>query len=444
MACLTVPLSKPTSKKLFFSILSILVAAQCAVPGIMIYIGCVLILLWITFNTVIFMCRKPSDDFTDPSPLLPTTDKPASSSAKSERFYYLDNLKIFLTLIVIMHHQTCSFVGTGWYFNIGNYNSSFRAFGNPILAMNQSYFMCVFFFISGYFTPSSFEKKGRQLFLRDKFKRLGIPYILFAFVLSLVLGMIYKGFCGHDISPDPTPNPGPLWFVGWLLVFNYAYSCTDHNTHPTIMGCPSPFQMLKWTFWLNILQFGLIFAMGGTFAYMPLTLGSLPFDVMYFYGGCIAKRNKWLETGTEGGIVEIMDKHRKWIYAVIAIHAVYNFGYNIYYQQAHVGEDYDLQKNAFYMATCIFLGTWLYIAYTAYIIHPFFVVTATGVFVKTYEAATGQMLVFEDGKTDSETVLESDVWLWGGWAVCSCTSVFMTFFVSYWFRELMPGAKQIL
>ncbi|GMH97635.1 hypothetical protein TrVE_jg9440 [Triparma verrucosa] len=463
--------SKSTSKKVFFSVLTALVLAQCAVPGIMIYVGCSLILFFVTFSTIWFMCKKPSDPTLDPAPLLPTTTSHKEKPTKSERLYYLDNLKIFLTIIVIFHHQTCSFVGAGWYFNIGNYTSSFQAFGNALLGMNQSYFMCVFFFISGYFTPTSFEKKGRELFLRDKFKRLGIPYMLFAYVLSLVLGTIYQSFAGHGATLNPTPNPGPLWFVGWLLVFNYAYACTDHSS-PTIMPTPTPFQMLGWTFGLNILQFVLIALMGGTFAFMPLTLGSLPFDIMYFYGGCIAKRNKWLETGTEGGVVEIMDKHRRWIYAVIVVHSVYNISYCMYYQQTHVGEDYDMEKNNFYLGTCIFVGTWLFIAlmlfaqldifrnhfnwtgkwskilsgasYTAYIVHPFFVCTATGVFIKVYEATTGQHLVFEDGKTDSETVLESDAWLWGGWAVCSLVSVPLTFFFSHWFRELCPGAKQIL
>ena len=76
------------------------------------------------------------------------------------------------------------------------------------------------------------------------------------------------------------------------------------------MSCPTPSKMLFWCFFVNILQWIIIILGGGTFAYMPLTFGSLPFDVMYFYGGCIAKRNRWLESGVEGGVIEIMDKQR--------------------------------------------------------------------------------------------------------------------------------------
>ena len=169
-------MSKSKSKAVHFSVLGVMVVAQCAVPSIMIYVGCASILVWVTACTILFMSKK--EDNVNATPLLPTSapegGKPEvapSSGAKKERLYYLDNLKIFLTVIVILHHQTCSFTGSGWYFNVGNYGSSFQAFGSTVLLQNQSYFMCAFFFISGYFTPSSFDKKGKFRFLRDKFKR---------------------------------------------------------------------------------------------------------------------------------------------------------------------------------------------------------------------------------------------------------------------------------
>ena len=37
---------------------------------------------------------------------------------KSERLYCLDNIKSFLTFIVVFHHILCMFVGGGWY--VGN------------------------------------------------------------------------------------------------------------------------------------------------------------------------------------------------------------------------------------------------------------------------------------------------------------------------------------
>ena len=47
--------------------------------------------------------------------------------------------------------------------------------------------MCLFFFISGYFSPSSLERKGRFAFLQDKFRRLGQPFVFFLFVMGPLL-----------------------------------------------------------------------------------------------------------------------------------------------------------------------------------------------------------------------------------------------------------------
>ena len=267
-------LSTPTSPHVFSAGLAVLVLSQClaarAFPaglGAVTAAICALMLVFVTANTLRFVCAKPAElspeapppDVSAPSdedienappdpPLLrPTAVLEQHARLRRDRLHYLDNLKVFLTVLVIVHHQTCSFTGGSWYFNVGNYPSSFQAVGKTFLAMNQSYFMCLFFFISGYFTPTSFERKGRQLFLRDKFQRLGIPvrapplssplsscqvpavlrsnsyspvlkYVLFAFVLSPLLGMIYGSFAGHGAKWNPTPNPGPLWFTGWLLV----------------------------------------------------------------------------------------------------------------------------------------------------------------------------------------------------------------------------------
>ena len=39
-------------------------------------------------------------------------------------------------------------------------------------------------FISGYFTPSSVKRKGSRVFMKDKLKRLGLPFLAYTFVLG--------------------------------------------------------------------------------------------------------------------------------------------------------------------------------------------------------------------------------------------------------------------
>ncbi len=102
-----------------------------------------------------------------------------SAGKEKPRMYFLDNIKIFLTFIVVCHHTTGAFAGEsgGWLYNIGTNKSECSWFLYAILSLNQSYFMCMFFFISGYFIPASFARKGYNEFMRDKNVRLGVRAI---------------------------------------------------------------------------------------------------------------------------------------------------------------------------------------------------------------------------------------------------------------------------
>ena len=62
--------------------------------------------------------------------------------------------------------------------------------------MNQSYFMSLFFFVSGYFVPASYDRKGRHDFLKDRFHRLGIPFLIMTLIgwpLLVVLTRLVQG-----------------------------------------------------------------------------------------------------------------------------------------------------------------------------------------------------------------------------------------------------------
>lgn len=44
--------------------------------------------------------------------------------------------------------------------DLASYPKPFNAFASVLLNIDQSYFMCLFFFISAYFSPTSYERKG--------------------------------------------------------------------------------------------------------------------------------------------------------------------------------------------------------------------------------------------------------------------------------------------
>ena len=184
---------------------------------------------------------------------------------KNKRVYYLDNIKSILTCIVVIHHISCAFSGNGWFYMIGEYYNPFIVFSTSTNSLNQSYFMCLFFFISGYFTPISYKKKGRYIFLKDKFKRLGIPLLVFLYILGPINDFFNSYFFILNMDGnarnkyDYFPDPGPCWFLAWLLIFNTSYCIIDQNIPYLIKDIPPFWKLLLYAIVLGIAQVIVIF-----------------------------------------------------------------------------------------------------------------------------------------------------------------------------------------
>jgi glucan biosynthesis protein C len=93
--------------------------------------------------------------------------------------------------------------------------------------------MGFFFFLSGCFTPGSYDRKGPGRFLRDRLIRLGIPTIAFMFVLgpiaSIGIWQMPSSLTGITTPLTWQNYPGligigPLWFALMLLVFDLGYA----------------------------------------------------------------------------------------------------------------------------------------------------------------------------------------------------------------------------
>src|SRR5512135_1039602 len=92
------------------------------------------------------------------------------------RLLFIDNIRVFLTILVLLHHLMITYAGSGgWDYQEGRQDFITSALGNWFCATNQAYFMGLFLLISAYFVPGSFERKGAARFLKDRLIRLGIP-----------------------------------------------------------------------------------------------------------------------------------------------------------------------------------------------------------------------------------------------------------------------------
>jgi glucan biosynthesis protein C len=110
-----------------------------------------------------------------------------------QRLYYFDHIKILLIVIIIFWHTGSAYVPVagGWPVN----------FPEPVpfvnllvvdtfLTVSASFAMALFFFISAYLLVGSFDRKGRQKFLRDRLVRIGIPLFAIVVFVEILLAAV--------------------------------------------------------------------------------------------------------------------------------------------------------------------------------------------------------------------------------------------------------------
>jgi hypothetical protein len=194
----------------------------------------------------------------------------------------LDRARTFLTLVVLLHHAVIPYTYFGHTDPV-----SWAGFDVVVLA-TDSFFMAMFFFLSGLFTWSGIARKAPSVFLRDRLLRLGLPFAIAAFTViplayyAIALrhdpGLSFTAFWWKTITVGPWPS-GPIWFVWVLLAFDLTasllYRVSAHLVDPgnrvSLRGFDQPA-----VFWL-------LLVVVTTIAYVPALL---------YFGG-----SKWFELG---------------------------------------------------------------------------------------------------------------------------------------------------
>lgn len=225
------------------------------------------------------------------------------------RLYYLDHLRVFLTVLVLLHHTAITYGADGsWVFK--DVESTELTISTVVLtlftAINQSFFMGLFFFLSGYFTPASFDRKGVSVFFKDRLIRLGIPLIVYIFIIGPFIQYIvnFRGkqsflqFYQNEIVSFHSINIGPLWFVEALLLFSISYCVYRIFSSKTQKQhlFPSGRALLWIAIVLGISAFVIRLFWPTGKGVLGLQFGYFPSYILLFIGGILAYRNKWLES----------------------------------------------------------------------------------------------------------------------------------------------------
>jgi glucan biosynthesis protein C len=251
----------------------------------------------------------------------PGTTRPAPTavdihSKVTGRLLFVDNIRVFLTIVVVLFHLMITYAGTGsWYYTEGREDFITGATGAWFLTVTQAYFMGFFLLISGYFVPGSYDRKGAGRFLKDRLIRLGIPLALYSWIIRPLLAFLdpvrfpdsrppfWSFITGNYFKEQAVLGAGPLWFIETLLIFSILYVLWRLLTRPrpdkpaVDTRFPGNSSIALLALLLGVAAFLIRIWLPLGWNFVPLNL-QFPFFVQYialFVVGLIAYRRNWLQ-----------------------------------------------------------------------------------------------------------------------------------------------------
>lgn len=147
------------------------------------------------------------------------------------RAYYLDWLRVFLTVLVILH-QCVTLYYPPYAWAAKKDDIPLQMFSGLFLDANTAYFMALFFFISGLFVPGSYSRKGAAKFLLGRTLRLMVPCV----VCSLLITPFSRWW--NELAKNPLIDPlaalteqFKLWLTpgGWPTTYNIGAGPVSHR-----------------------------------------------------------------------------------------------------------------------------------------------------------------------------------------------------------------------
>lgn len=214
---------------------------------------------------------------------------------------YLDNLKVFLTVLVVFHHAGQAYGNGGSWAYAPSNPEEFLPWIGHFFSVNAAFFMGLFFLVSGYFVPDSYDKQGGTAFVGKKLMRLGIPLLVMGGIISVLSGKL-------EIAH--------MWFVESLLLFCLIYALIRWFSKPIGKDCESTPTII------GLMSVALIMGVGSHLIRQvspqdhwiwPWGIIPLPMEpahylqyVMMFILGILARRFKWLDKlGERVGITSL-------------------------------------------------------------------------------------------------------------------------------------------
>jgi len=270
------------------------------------------------------------------------------------RVIFFDNLRYLMVMLVLVFHSGASYGSMVAFWPYHDPNPT--EFIDIMMLLFDVFMMSILFFIAGYFALPSLQKRGGRRFLGDKFKRLGIPWLVVTTLVLPVLdyihyhtqtigqGLLPRNYGTHwwlSIKKMAEFHIGPMrmseyldmtehfyqrymWFLSLLLLFFVVFwllyearkkwsRVPERPTRGETASNRSVYRALSLVGLLNVLLFALVkFLLSSPadpFDMVWLSLGNLvqfetaklAFYVPYFGLGVYAYSRKWFTSGKDFG-----------------------------------------------------------------------------------------------------------------------------------------------
>ncbi|MFZ1022186.1 MAG: acyltransferase family protein [Halobacteriota archaeon] len=205
------------------------------------------------------------------------------------RLHYLDNIKILLIVIVIWVHAAQPYGPAAAWPITAPVPFSFAdiLIVGAFLTISTSFFMGLFFFISAYFLPGSFDRKGGKRFLKDRFIRLGIPLIIVMASIIPLIGYLTGTALWFSY----------LWFIVILIIMALAYSAW-RRCRLTVrkVACPGNGTLVVAALTLGAANFIVRcrYPLDNWKLYHTVEPAHAPLYILLIIAGILAYRNNWL------------------------------------------------------------------------------------------------------------------------------------------------------
>lgn len=230
---------------------------------------------------------------------------------KKMRAFNIDRVRIFLTILVVFHHTAIAFGASGgWYYESQTQTSGMtQLLLSAQMAIDQSYFMSLFFFISALFMPTSYDRKGFGQFMKDRWLRLGLPLIIYILLIHpsvVYLIHISRGLTDANwfqftyVMITEHLAPGPMWFVLALLVMESCYALYRKFFKVRLFTrlsdqLPSTKSIIIFMAATGIIAFLLRLKWPTGWDFFNMQWGFFSLYVAMYFVGIIACRKHWLE-----------------------------------------------------------------------------------------------------------------------------------------------------